>query len=184
MSFATDRLALIANCSSGHRRSRERKGRRVVYCRVVSLSNGALITIEARRVSRWLMANEGLEDRRRSGRMAKRRHGPPRSISAITRTRRRYLSLVAAPARGRLSSPRERIGVKKRVPGGAGWGRRGLAGAGGGRGRGEKERRRAGWAAQRLRLASRTFINLDRISRDSGELFRKPSPTSRSHQVP
>lgn len=33
------------------------------------------------------------------------------------------------------------------------------------------------WAAQRLRLASRTFINLDRISRDSGELFRKPSPT-------
>lgn len=34
------------------------------------------------------------------------------------------------------------------------------------------------WAAQRLRLASRTFINLDRISRDSGELFRKPSPTT------
>lgn len=40
------------------------------------------------------------------------------------------------------------------------------------------------WAAQRLRLASRTFINLDRISRDSGELFRKPSPTTPSHQVP
>lgn len=49
----------------------------------------------------------------------------------------------------------------------------------------EKQRMRTtDWAAQRLRLASRTFINLDRISRDSGELFRKPSPTTPSHQVP
>lgn len=52
--------------------------------------------------------------------------------------------------------------------------------------RGTRTERR--WAAQRLllRLAQAApFINLDRISRDSGELFRKPSPTAaRSHQVP